>query len=281
MATFRVHKNNNYTVMSNEHLRNKTLSLKAKGLLSLMLSLPDDWDYSVLGLSKLSKDGKDSVMTTLAELKDSGYIKMSQSKSHDGRFGSWDYDVYESSIFGNPDSEKPYAENPNTENPPQINTNSNNSTTNSRIINNTPISTTKNNKQNTIINTPQSPQGVCEEVSVEEQMFEEFRRIYKGNKRGCATEFENFKKKHRDWKEVLPTLCILYQKQQDIKEEAKRNGAWIPQEKNLQTYINNRCWEEEVTYERSSKNNSTNEQSDFLRQAREWAASDANPFRNL
>ena len=70
----RVHKTANFTVMSNYHFREKKMSLKAKGLLSLMLSLPEDWDYSVAGLTTLSKDGKDGVMTALAELEKFGYL---------------------------------------------------------------------------------------------------------------------------------------------------------------------------------------------------------------
>ena len=74
MAVMRVHKNANFTVMSNYHFREKKMSLKAKGLLSLMLSLPNDWDYSIAGLATLSKDGKDSVMSALKELEQFGYL---------------------------------------------------------------------------------------------------------------------------------------------------------------------------------------------------------------
>ena len=68
MAVFRVEKTRNYTVMSNQHLRDKRLSLKAKGLLSLMLSLPEDWDYTTKGLARICKDGVDSICTTVREL---------------------------------------------------------------------------------------------------------------------------------------------------------------------------------------------------------------------
>lgn len=70
MTVIRVHKTANYTVMSNHHFKEKSMSLKAKGLLSLMLSLPDDWNYSISGLVKLSKDGKDGVMSALSELEE-------------------------------------------------------------------------------------------------------------------------------------------------------------------------------------------------------------------
>ena len=69
-----VHKTSDYTVMSNTHFKEKEMTLRAKGLLSLMLSLPDDWDYSIAGLCTLSKDGKDSVMNALLELEEFGYL---------------------------------------------------------------------------------------------------------------------------------------------------------------------------------------------------------------
>lgn len=102
------------------------MSLKAKGLLSLMLSLPEEWDYSVRGLAAMSKDGKDSVMNTLTELEKFGYLKRTKLLDDGGRFAGYDYDIYEKPK--KPNTEKPYTENPcpgnpYTENPPQLNTN--------------------------------------------------------------------------------------------------------------------------------------------------------------
>ena len=97
MACIRVEKNKNYTVMSNEHLKNKQLSLKAKGLLSMVLSLPDDWNYSVDGLTKLCKESKHTVESTLNELKEKGYLvvtKIFPDKSASGRF-EYQYVFYE------------------------------------------------------------------------------------------------------------------------------------------------------------------------------------------
>jgi hypothetical protein len=94
MAVFRIHKSKDFTVMSNHHLRNKELSLKAKGLLTLMLSLPDDWDYSVLGLAAMSKDGKDAVMSTLDELVKHNDLAMTMGRDDKGHITGWDYDVY-------------------------------------------------------------------------------------------------------------------------------------------------------------------------------------------
>lgn len=85
MSTFRVNKNVNYTVMSNHHLQDKRLSLKAKGLLSYMLSLPDDWDYSLKGLTVGCKDGLDSVRTAVLELEEHGYVRRQKVRNAKGR----------------------------------------------------------------------------------------------------------------------------------------------------------------------------------------------------
>ncbi len=89
MAVFRVQKTQNYTIMSNHHLRNKALSLKAKGLLSLMLSLPEDWDYTTRGLASICKEGVDSVCATVRELEAAGYITAAASATRTVRCAVW------------------------------------------------------------------------------------------------------------------------------------------------------------------------------------------------
>ena len=95
MSVFRVYKTKNFTVMSNYHFEERQMTLKAKGLLSLMLSLPDDWNYSVSGLVALSKDGKDSVITALAELQKFGYLVRKQLYDAKGQFNGVEYHIYE------------------------------------------------------------------------------------------------------------------------------------------------------------------------------------------
>ena len=107
MSVIRIHKTKNFTVMSNYHFKEKDMSLKAKGLLSLMLSLPDDWNYSISGLVKLSKDGKDSVMSALAELEKFGYLNRTQQFNEKGQFNGIEYNIYEE-----PQREKPTAASP-------------------------------------------------------------------------------------------------------------------------------------------------------------------------
>lgn len=101
----RVKKDRNYAVMSNYHFKDKKLSLRAKGLLSLMLSLPDNWDYSINGLGSICKESREIIRKTLQELKDNHYLEMKECHDENGRF-FYDYIIYEvlmfihSSIFG-------------------------------------------------------------------------------------------------------------------------------------------------------------------------------------
>ena len=115
MAVFRVEKNKGYTVMSNHHLRNKELTLKAKGLLSQMLSLPENWDYTLAGLSHINKESIDAIRTAVWELEKAGYIKRSQGRDEKGKMTAITYTIYEqpqSPVLENPTSNKPTSENP-------------------------------------------------------------------------------------------------------------------------------------------------------------------------
>ena len=120
MAVFRVHKNENYTVLSNYHFKERGMTLKAKGLLSLMLSLPDGWDYSAAGLVTLSKDGKDSVNAALKELEKFGYLRRTQAIDTGGKFSGYNYEIYEqpSDAAKAAAAEKAAAAQPKAENPP-------------------------------------------------------------------------------------------------------------------------------------------------------------------
>ena len=123
MSVIRVEKNNNYTTMNNHHFRNRELSLKAKGVMSLMLSLPDDWDYTIKGLATLSKDGVDSVRSALKELEEQGYLTMKRVRNEQGHLTSSEYVLKEIPNSEKPISENPISENPILENPTQLNTN--------------------------------------------------------------------------------------------------------------------------------------------------------------
>jgi hypothetical protein len=142
MAVFRVEKNKNYTVMSNHHLKDKNLTLKSKGLLSLILSLPDEWNYTTRGLATICKEGVDCIGSALKELDTSGYIKRNQIRDERGRIKDTEYVIYEnpqdsyniepeiikpetdSPCTEKPYMDKPYMVEPYMENPAQLNTNS-------------------------------------------------------------------------------------------------------------------------------------------------------------
>ena len=117
MAVYRVNKSRGYTVMANYHLRDKTLSLKAVGLLSKMLSFNDGWQFSTKGLSAICKEGPDAVLAALRELEDAGYLVRHQSRDEKGRMSSMVFEIYEKPQTGLPDTEKPHTEKPDTDNP--------------------------------------------------------------------------------------------------------------------------------------------------------------------
>jgi hypothetical protein len=139
MAVFRVEKSKNYTVMSNYHLKDKDLSLKSKGLLSMILSLPDDWNYTTRGLAAISKEGVDSIGASLKELEQAGYLVRHRLRDGKGRITDTEYIVYEYPQApdtplpgtGSPYTEKPYMDKPDmgkpgTDYPAQLNTNQRN-----------------------------------------------------------------------------------------------------------------------------------------------------------
>ena len=138
MAVFRVEKTKDFTIMCNHHLRNTELSLKAKGLLSLMLSLPEDWDYTTKGLAHICKDGVDSITTALKELERHGYLTRQRLRYGNGQLGDIEYTIHEKPVNAekreyspkrenprqvNPGQAKPEQAEPGQENPTQLNTN--------------------------------------------------------------------------------------------------------------------------------------------------------------
>lgn len=124
MAVFRVEKTKDFTVMSNYHLRDVELSLKAKGLLSLMLSLPEDWDYTTKGLARICKDGVDSITSALKELESHGYLTRQRIRYGNGRLGDITYTIHERPVIQEAKEEKeeqPEQGEPEQENPRQVN----------------------------------------------------------------------------------------------------------------------------------------------------------------
>ena len=112
MAVFRIDKTRDYTVMANFHLRDISLSLKAKGLLSLMLSLPENWDYTTKGLARICKDGVDSICATVKELEKAGYVQRRRLRDDLGRLAEVEYTILEKPIIPAPDEKPPKREKP-------------------------------------------------------------------------------------------------------------------------------------------------------------------------
>lgn len=186
MAVFRVEKTKDFTIMSNHHLRNTELSLKAKGLLSLMLSLPEDWDYTTKGLAHICKDGVDSITTALKELERHGYLTRQRLRYDNGQLGDIEYTIHEQPVSTEntglspkrenprqvkPEQAKPKQAEPEQENPAQLNTN--------------PLKTKKSKKDKSITYPsiyPEEPEAANRTDGMDRiELIEAYREIIKEN----------------------------------------------------------------------------------------------------
>ena len=165
MAVFRIEKTRDYTVMSNHHLRNMDLSLKSKGLLSMMLSLPEDWNYTTRGLAKICKEGTDSIGSALKELERAGYIVRNRLRDSKGKIVDVEYVIYETPRLPEPngagdgapdaacpDTENPDMDGPGPENRPQINKDKRNPDRSKKDLSSTEGS-------NPVLSSPKAPRG--------------------------------------------------------------------------------------------------------------------------
>ena len=165
MAVFRIEKTRDHTVMSNYHLRDMSLSLKAKGLLSLMLSLPENWDYTMKGLARICKDGIDSISGGIRELEAHGYLIRARVRSANGQLGSIEYTILkqprppepekpkrENPVLDNPEQAYPVLEEPEQGNPAQLNTNKSRKEKSKKDLSSTEGS-------NPVLSSPKAPRG--------------------------------------------------------------------------------------------------------------------------
>ena len=165
MAVFRIEKTRDYTVMSNHHLRDKSLSLKAKGLLSLMLSLPEEWDYTTKGLARICKDGVDSICAGVRELEEHGYVIRQRVRNPNGQLGAIEYTILEqprppepekpereNPVLDNPEQACPVLEEPEQGNPAQLNTNRSSKEKSKKDLSSTEGS-------NPVLSSPKAPRG--------------------------------------------------------------------------------------------------------------------------
>ena len=211
MAVCRVIKEGNYTVLDNYHLDDNRLSLKARGLLSTMLRLPNDWNYTIEGLSKLCKDGKAAVRSAVEELEELHYIRRQQLRGGAGTFGDNEYLIYErpydSPLCENRTTVELPGNTPLCENPPTDNPSTENPSADNRTQLNTKIPSTKKPIP------PKAPQGgrlreVKKAPDHEPEMFDRFWKAYprKEDKQGAIAEWDKLKPDVELIREMLAAL---------------------------------------------------------------------------
>lgn len=223
MSVYRRHKEKDFTCIDNFLFKDESLSMKAKGLLAQILSLPDDWKYSISGLTSLFSDGRDAVNAALNELIEHGYIIRTKIINELGTFDGYRYDIYEKpqpstgNVAENPFTENPNTENPFTDNPQVSNTNiSNTNILNTKVLDNPPISPVDSRKL----------------------LFEQFWKAYpkckrKVNKDGCEKKFI----KIPDLEKIFPDIMASLEMWK--KDWSKDNFEYVPMPSK---WINQEYW---------------------------------------
>lgn len=237
MSVIRVNKTKDYTVMSNYHFRDKRLSLKAKGLLSEMLSLPNNWDYTVIGLVSLNKESKSAIQSTLKELEECGYLIRTRTQDEKGQF-DYIYDIYEHPVTEKPQTENQVTDNPCTENVPQYNT--------KELNTNNKVSKDKINKK---------------------ALENEFERLWKEypRKQGKEKAFAAYKKA-RSGKDIgsFNEYTVL-EGIKRYKEYIARNRIEARFIKQGSTWFNQHCWEDDYSTGKPMVNSQEDDDLDFLK----------------
>lgn len=220
----KVEKTSNYTVMSNTHLKDRDLSMKAKGLLSIVLSLPDSWEYSISGLAALSAEKESAVKSALNELKDHGYLVVTKKMPNDTKSGRIEYEY---TFFETPEKAKQEQEKQGVEILPlEILSVENQGQLNTNLLNTNILNTNS-------IETPIIPK----EVAAINEMFETFWKAYpkKVKKQNALREF----KKIKGIEELMPTILADLDIKKQSKDWTKDNGQYIP---DPERYIKNERW---------------------------------------
>lgn len=222
-------KNENFTIISNVFLKDKNLSLKAKGFLAIVMGLPNDWEFSINGVCSILKEGKTAIYNVIDELKDWGYCTVVTCRDEKGRIAGNDYTFYETPQMGTQHIDNPRMENPNMDNQPQLNTNS-----------------IKDVFKEGIKEIERNQKKEEEELFAR---FEEFANEYKKlcgkhTVSGIKNLYEEFKKRHKDWKDVIPLLMPALKLEHQARTNATARKVFYPTPKNLSTYLGKqRAWE--------------------------------------
>ena len=242
---FNVHKNDNYTIMSNYHLRERDMTLKAKGLLSVILSLPADWDYSIAGLVAISKENETAIKSALNELKRFGYLKVTKHMPNETESGriEYAYDIYEQPsdkiAKENLALDKQGIENLGLENQGQLNTNK---------------TITKNQNTNNKENNDQPAKPSDQELNRE---FEDLWHLYP-RKQGKAKALEAYKRARKAGVDKTIVLDGITRYNAQIKAN-KTKAKYIMQGS---TWFNGKRWEDEFNDQPVSKPTTKQEQID-------------------
>lgn len=222
-------KNENFTIISNVFLKDKNLSLKAKGFLAIVMGLPNDWEFSINGVCSILKEGKTAIYNVIDELKDWGYCTVVTCRDEKGRIAGNDYTFYETPQMGTQHIDNPRMENPNMDNQPQLNTNS---------IKDVFKEGLKEIERN--------------QKKEEEELFARFEEFANEYKKLCGKHtvsgiknlYEEFKKRHKDWKDVIPLLMPALKLEHQARTNATARKVFYPMPKNLSTYLGKqRAWE--------------------------------------
>ena len=222
-------KNENFTIISNVFLKDKNLSLKAKGFLAIVMGLPNDWEFSINGVCSILKEGKTAIYNVIDELKDWGYCTVVTCRDEKGRIAGNDYTFYETPQMGTQHIDNPLMENPNMDNQPQLNTNS---------IKDVFKEGLKEIERN--------------QKKEEEELFARFEEFANEYKKLCGKHtvsgiknlYEEFKKRHKDWKDVIPLLMPALKLEHQARTNATARLVFYPTPKNLSTYLGKqRAWE--------------------------------------
>lgn len=240
-----------FSVLPNELTQSSGLTLEEKGMLAFLLSLPDDWVLYKKNLYDRLPDGKHTIDRVFKSLQEKGYIfSKRQVDEATGKMVGWNHVVYDSPQENYRDQVLPISgfidigENRQSEEP--------------GIYKETPIQRKKDiQKEITatadFLSSDQDQATLCSGINSQvPAIFEDFRKRYGGIKKGASTEFKTFKK-HKDWKESMPLLLPALEKEISARETARVKKEFFPAWKNLQTWLNQRCWEQEFTNETNTK----------------------------
>ncbi|MGM9669737.1 MAG: helix-turn-helix domain-containing protein [Faecousia sp.] len=233
MAVFRVEKSKDYTVMSNYHLRDNSLSLKSKGLLSQMLSLPEEWDYTLSGLAAINKEGVDAIRAAVQELEQAGYIQRRQTQDENGHFAGNEYVIHESPVCDSPLLDFPITENPLSENPLSEKPLSENPTQLNKDI----LSKENNKKKN-----KKEKRATKSVPDWKPERFAAFWEYYRTHCRG-----ESKQAAIRAWDRLQPDDALIDRMgralQKQIRSPDWQAGIGVPY---ASTWLNNARWEDEL-----------------------------------